>query len=250
MSQSYKDYLTKEFMEDLYINQRLSVQKSAEKAGVGKKTFADYMDKHGIKRRKGRDALGEKYRDLSGEIFGRLLVIKELGLGRGNCMMYLCKCNCGGPEFIRDHKTSRSQLLHAKILSCGCYQTELMQNRHKGVGDIGKEVTRKILVGAASRNIPFNVSIDYLWKLFLQQKKKCAITGVDLNFKISQKKGRETKRTASLDRIDSSKGYVEGNVQWVHNNINVMKWKMSSNEFVDWCYKVIRNYEKQHERNN
>lgn len=42
-------------------------------------------------------------------------------------------------------------------------------------------------------------------------------------------------RTASLDRIDSSKGYIEGNIQWVHKDINFMKQEMDENSFFCWC---------------
>lgn len=41
--------------------------------------------------------------------------------------------------------------------------------------------------------------------------------------------------TASIDRIDNSKGYVEGNVQWVHKEINKMKFTKSDIDFVHFC---------------
>jgi hypothetical protein len=44
--------------------------------------------------------------------------------------------------------------------------------------------------------------------------------------------------TASLDRIDSSKGYIEGNLQWLHKRINIMKGNMSEKEFLDFCESV------------
>jgi len=44
--------------------------------------------------------------------------------------------------------------------------------------------------------------------------------------------------TASLDRIDSSKGYIEENVHWVHKRINVMKGNMSEQEFLNFCEAV------------
>jgi hypothetical protein len=50
-----------------------------------------------------------------------------------------------------------------------------------------------------------------------------------------------SKVTASLDRIDSSKGYVEGNVQWVHKRINIMKNDLSDSEFIEWCRVVSKN---------
>ena len=41
--------------------------------------------------------------------------------------------------------------------------------------------------------------------------------------------------TASLDRIDSSEGYVPGNVQWVHLVVNDLKSNMPQEEFLNWC---------------
>ena len=41
--------------------------------------------------------------------------------------------------------------------------------------------------------------------------------------------------TASIDRIDSSIGYVIGNVQWVHKQVNFMKGTMEQKEFIKFC---------------
>ena len=46
---------------------------------------------------------------------------------------------------------------------------------------------------------------------------------------------------ASLDRIDSSKGYIEGNVQWVHQNINMMKNKFDNQYFIEMCKLITKN---------
>lgn len=48
-------------------------------------------------------------------------------------------------------------------------------------------------------------------------------------------------RTASLDRIDSSKGYLENNVQWVHKDINWMKQDYSHEEFLQYCKLIYEN---------
>ena len=50
--------------------------------------------------------------------------------------------------------------------------------------------------------------------MFLKQNKKCALTGLDIWFGISTKEKTHGKKeqTASLDRIDSSKGYTKDNV--------------------------------------
>lgn len=84
------------------------------------------------------------------------------------------------------------------------------------------------------RRIPFEITIQYAWNVFEKQAGKCAITGVDIEF------GRRhrTPTTASLDRIDNTKGYIEGNIHWVHKRINQIKMDMPLQEFIDWCKKV------------
>lgn len=52
--------------------------------------------------------------------------------------------------------------------------------------------------------------------------------------------GRTRTRTASLDRIDSTKGYVEGNVQWIHKRLNIMKGKSTDVTFIKDCERVVR----------
>lgn len=37
----------------------------------------------------------------------------------------------------------------------------------------------------------------------------------------------------SLDRVDSSKGYIRGNIQWVTKRINWMKGDLSMEEFLE-----------------
>ncbi len=65
----------------------------------------------------------------------------------------------------------------------------------------------------------------------------CALSGLPLIYAI---KSRDTNATASLDRIDSSKGYVKGNVQWVHKTINGMKWDSNEKDFITFCCAVAR----------
>ncbi len=48
----------------------------------------------------------------------------------------------------------------------------------------------------------------------------------------------------SLDRIDNLKGYIEGNVQWVHKRVNVMRNVLSIEEFLSWCEKITAHRQK------
>ena len=43
------------------------------------------------------------------------------------------------------------------------------------------------------------------------------------------------EQTASLDRIDNSKGYEVGNIQWVHKEINMMRGPLPIDRFIELC---------------
>jgi hypothetical protein len=69
---------------------------------------------------------------------------------------------------------------------------------------------------------------------------KCALTDENLIF-IREAKNRKLSN-ASLDRIDSSIGYVKGNVQWVTKNVNVAKQSMSQEKFISVCQQVASKF--------
>lgn len=96
----------------------------------------------------------------------------------------------------------------------------------------------KIISDAKKRNIEFNVDIKYAWELYEKQNRKCALSGIDIKF---GKTNRSKDRTASLDRIDSSKGYVEGNIQWLHIDVNFLKHKHDTQYVIELCQKIYYN---------
>lgn len=107
-------------------------------------------------------------------------------------------------------------------------------NSHKGwiKGVLRLSFVRKYESNAALRGISWDITYEYLADLLIEQDFKCALTDWDIDAM------KVNKNTASLDRIDSSKGYVEGNVQWVHKMINMSKQQYSQEEFIDICKAV------------
>ncbi len=79
-----------------------------------------------------------------------------------------------------------------------------------------------------------DVTLEDLYKVLKEQNFKCAYTGIDLQV-VGALKGESN---ASVDRIDSDKGYEIGNIQWVYKPINIMKNGLSDPDFKDLCYKV------------
>jgi len=108
----------------------------------------------------------------------------------------------------------------------------------KGTGDLSGRYWCSIRTGAKNRNIDFFITKKYAWDLFLQQNKKCDISGIEIILEASYK--YKSNQTASIDRIDSNKGYIKGNIHWVHKDINRMKSTYDLYYFIEICKRISK----------
>jgi len=70
---------------------------------------------------------------------------------------------------------------------------------------------------------------EFLQSLWDKQQGKCALSGIALtHFDFNTKK---TPANASLDRIDSSRGYLQDNVQFVAYSLNLGKQDFTDEDF-------------------
>lgn len=148
----------------------------------------------------------------------------------GKAWRYVSLCDCGGIvnlEYSNIKRNSRG---------CGACYHGSTESDFKGYKEIHWCLFNSIKKKSSGRGLEFNVTIEYLWDLFIKQERKCALTKIDICF--SRVLSRNRDCTASLDRIDSSKGYIEGNVQWVHKDINYMKQDYDQNYYIEMCKKV------------
>lgn len=168
--------------------------------------------------------------------------VKEKDNMGHNRYYFKLKCNCDN-IFSQRRDYAMKQIISNKILSCGCVKNThpigKKSSKWSGYGDISGWYFSSIKCKAKKKNILFEITIEYLWNLFLKQNKKCSYTNLDLKFATSRRINPE--QTASLDRIDSDKGYTKDNIQWVHKNVNYMKRSMSHNEFIKFCKLVSKN---------
>lgn len=182
--------------------------------------------------------------DIVNKQFGKLTVVRfskqERYRNRFN-YFYECKCECGNIKTV-----SRISLITFHTNSCGCLHSK-HGNENKGwrgCGEISGAMWSDIKIKAKDRNLSFTISIEEAWQLFLNQNRKCALTGQELKF---DSINRSTKnKTASLDRIDNKKGYEIENIQWVHKDINWMKGQFDSDRFIELCKLVSENQRKKH----
>lgn len=108
-----------------------------------------------------------------------------------------------------------------------------------GYKDITGTTWARIVGAAKKRNMKFNITIKQAYNLWKKQKGICALSGDKLKFAITANRNPDDE-TASLDRIDSSKGYIISNVQWIHKKLNLMKREIHQIDFINWCNKVTK----------
>jgi hypothetical protein len=102
--------------------------------------------------------------------------------------------------------------------------------------DISRYLWTRTKANANTRKIEFNITPEYAWRIWIEQDGKCALTGDILNLKSIY------EITASLDRINSNQGYIEGNIQWLHKDVNIAKNRMNNEEFIKLCIKVVEKW--------
>ncbi len=164
--------------------------------------------------------------------YGKLTIISRIENRPG---VWLCKCDCGN---LKEY--TGSVLRSNKARSCGCNAMKGWNNSSwTGYKDISGRYWENIKRSALKRKFSFEIGITEMWELYEKQNKKCAISGIDINF--CRTKDRKWKQSASIDRIDSTKGYTINNVQWVHIDVNLMKMQLSTNELIWLCEKIVEN---------
>lgn len=90
------------------------------------------------------------------------------------------------------------------------------------------------LVHDAKKRRPDNFELDsvFIFELLAKQNYCCALTGICFNENV----------WPSIDRIDSSVGYLKSNVQLVTGTVNRAKWNLTQDQFVGLCGQVTSNF--------
>lgn len=219
-----KPYKYKEFLYEQYIINNKNLTQIAEECKTSASIISEWLRKFEISI---RDRSQTKYHFV-GEKVGELDILSEMGAKNGSKRrQFICNCSCGRKNIIKDINS----LLKTNDVNCG-------NKSHHFVGLIRKVYFNIIKKGSLKRGITFNITIEYINSLFIKQNGRCVYSNIELTLpQCSYTKGLY-QHTASLDRIDSSKGYIEGNVQWVHKDINFMKQELKNEVFLHWIDKI------------
>jgi hypothetical protein len=194
---------------------------------IGKDLYHYGIKKHREDIPSGLDLLGKKF-----DLLRPVLLIKidesKVGFSR---YVWKCECDCG--ETCVKSTQSLTGRGHIKIKnSCGCENKKAA--RWKKL-DIYPRHFNRIKASAKIRKLDFDLTPEFLHELYQKQKKKSAISGRKLVMPevvgngtgLSQRASDNKDLIASLDRIDSKKGYIKTNVWWISRRENGCKMDLS-----------------------
>jgi len=189
--------------------------------------------------------------DITGSKYGRWLVIsraentrKKYGKRQESRTVWLCKCECGNEKIV-----DGNSLKQGNSQSCGCLKKEkcafalslLIGGKHwRYIKDRQIAIDThlfSIMKGKAkTRGLNFELTLEQL-SCFIHQS--CYYCGsLPSNIYTNNHQIDEKQIYNGLDRIDNSKGYIEGNVVPCCKRCNTAKNDMSKDEFINWISRV------------
>lgn len=173
-----------------------------------------------------------------GDRFGMLVVVEIIGYNkygkRGERLQVRCLCDCGGEKITFTHYLTRGTTTH-----CGCKRIENYSKARRG--KYGESLRNMVLNNykrnAKNKGIPFELSNERVFELF---QGNCHYCGDPPSKTIQRKKFYGTFTYNGIDRLDSSKGYVEGNVVSCCESCNYLKNAIPYNEFIEKITKIAK----------
>ena len=127
-----------------------------------------------------------------------------------------------------------------KFCSYKCFSTSRSKTKEEGrFRTILNNIIRNNGKNGRSRiKKEINLTTEDIKNVWEKQNGICPYTGWKLNLTRS---GKAKAKQASLDRIDSKKGYIKGNIQFVALMANLAKNTFEEEELISFCKAVSRN---------
>ena len=221
-----RDDITKELLKELVVIQGKSQKEVAKELKCTDALISKKLKSYGLSKK-----IEDRY---IGKRFGLLTPLSVAGYDKHSHIVFNCFCECG-----KELEVLGNSLITGNTTTCGCESRKRGKNHANWTGyeEIRNSYWTSLKTNAFDRGFCFDVSIEQAWDLFIKQGRKCALTGRQLIFAPVRKK--QSVQTASLDRINSSKGYRLDNIQWVHKTVNQMKMNLTQEDFIKICQEVV-----------
>jgi len=125
----------------------------------------------------------------------------------------------------------RNYCIGAHLLLQPCIGCSNKNNHPTGmVGSVRMSWYTAFQKSAATRGYIWELTPEFIDTLYQEQDGLCVYSGLFISWDESG-----WNHTASIDRIDNSRGYFEDNIQLVHKEINMMRGSLSDSRFKELC---------------
>ncbi len=175
--------------------------------------------------------VSSKVKDITGNIYGRIKVIKFLRMeGKGRSSIYECLCECGNITEVH-----RASLVRGYTLSCGCYNRDKQLSAH-GVASFNNYL-KGYKNSALKRGYVFELTNEQFREVISKDCVACGAPPKEISRK-TKKYSATPIRANGVDRIDNDKGYTSGNVQPMCSPCNKAKSTMGDEDFKKWMTQI------------
>ena len=155
-----------------------------------------------------------RIKDISGQRFGRLVVVGIGGMTKYGKILWECKCDCGNTTYATKEHLGRC------TNSCGCIKSEKARERvkthgeaHTRLHDLWCSMRQRCTERGAEKNVYYDrgISVCEEWQQYEVFRDWALSNGYDPNAK---------RGVTTIDRIDNEKGYSPDNCRFVTQKEN------------------------------
>lgn len=170
--------------------------------------------------------------ELTGQRFGRLIVIEFSHFNKRGNSCWLCKCDCG------NHTTPQgSNLKYGDTKSCGCLQKEMASK----AGQLPEGIAARNKVIVSHKNNAKRKNIEQALtdkQIIAIHKRNCHYCGALPSNTISGAECNGSYTYSGIDRVDNNKGYTTDNSVPCCAICNHAKNNLTYNEFMNWLKQI------------
>lgn len=183
-----------------------------------------------------------------GDRYGKLVILeKDTETTPSGRPKYKCMCDCGNTV-----SKSGNDIRSGHTKSCGCYNSQVASGRLiKNPGESAHNVHYgRYKKQARLRKLQFSLEFDYFVSLTSSECNYCGkpprlfnpyvnALGISTGKLIKSSITRAWIKVNGIDRIDPSKGYIEGNVNPCCSQCNYSKLDYTFDEFIQHTYDIV-----------